>query len=123
MVTVLRLVLALGTIGVAAGHGAAQTDQGEYRLKAVFLYQFPQFVEWPEPAWRDAKSVQLCVARPNPFGEELDRLVRGDSLRGRPLAVRTVASPVNSRVAICSSSGQRRSMRARCSRLRRSGRS
>lgn len=93
MVIVCRLLLALGTLGVAAGQLAAQTVQGEYLLKAVFLYRFPQFVEWPEPAWREAKTVQLCVARPNPFGEELDRLVSGESLRGRPLAVRTVASP------------------------------
>jgi hypothetical protein len=93
LLTAPRLLFALGILGVAAGHAAAQSEQGEYRLKAVFLYQFPQFVEWPEPAWRDAKAVQLCVARPNPFGEELERLVRGDSLRGRPLAVRTVASP------------------------------
>jgi hypothetical protein len=61
LLTAPRLLFALGILGVAAGHAAAQSEQGEYRLKAVFLYQFPQFVEWPEPAWRDAKAVQLCV--------------------------------------------------------------
>lgn len=93
MFTALRLLLALGIVGVASGNPAAQTEQGEYRLKAVFLYRFPQFVEWPEPAWRDATSVQLCVAQPNPFGAELERLVRGERLRGRPLRVKTVTSP------------------------------
>jgi hypothetical protein len=71
----------------------AQTIPNEYRLKAAFVYQFPQFVEWPAAAWRGVTAVQLCIARPNPFGRELDELVRGESLNGRPFAIREVGAP------------------------------
>ena len=68
----------------------AQAVPEEYRLKAAFLSRFPQFVEWPSAAWNAATTIHLCVAQPNPFGNELDSLVRGESLNGRPLLVREV---------------------------------
>ena len=71
------------------GTPAAQ-EPGGYALKAAFVYQFPQFVDWPDEAWRDARQFEICVAAPNPFGEELARLVKGESLHGRPLEVRVV---------------------------------
>jgi hypothetical protein len=68
----------------------AQVVPNEYRLKAAFMYQFPQFVEWPSTAWQDARSVQFCVVEPNPFGSELEYLIQGESLNGRPLAVKEI---------------------------------
>ncbi len=68
-----------------------QAIPNEYRLKAAFMYQFPQFVEWPSTTWQDSQAVQLCIASPNPFGSELEKLVRGESLNGRPLSVREIA--------------------------------
>lgn len=72
-------------------HAIAQGVPNEYRIKAAFVYQFPQFVEWPAAAWQDAPAVQLCIVEPNPFGTELEQLVRGDTLHGRPFAVRYIA--------------------------------
>jgi hypothetical protein len=71
----------------------AQTIPNEYRLKAAFVYQFPQFVEWPAPAWQGATGVQLCILQPNPFGRELEALVRGESLNGRPFSIREITGP------------------------------
>jgi hypothetical protein len=84
-------------IGVAAvicvpGHPAAQSASDEYRLKAAFVYRFPQFVEWPEAAVQDSRTLDLCVLQPNPFGSDLENLVNGESLNGRPLRVRVIAS-------------------------------
>lgn len=75
---------------IATAQATPQPVPHEYRLKAAFIYQFPQFVDWPAEAWDDAKVVELCVLRPNPFGAELEQLVRGESLRGRPIAIRQV---------------------------------
>jgi hypothetical protein len=69
----------------------SQAIPNEYRLKAAFMYQFPQFVEWPSTTWQGAQAVQLCIASPNPFGSELEQLVRGESLNGRPLSAREIA--------------------------------
>jgi hypothetical protein len=71
----------------------AQTIPNEYRLKAAFVYQFPQFVEWPSATWRDATALQVCVLQPNPFGRELEALVRGESLNGRPFSIKEIAGP------------------------------
>jgi hypothetical protein len=43
------------------------TPSEEYRLKAAFVYRFPQFVEWPAPALNGHESVSICVVRPNPM--------------------------------------------------------
>lgn len=68
----------------------AQTASDEYRLKAAFVYRFPQFVEWPTAALQDSRTLDLCVLQPNPFGSDLEELVNGESLDNRPLRVRVV---------------------------------
>jgi hypothetical protein len=68
----------------------AQVVPEEYLLKAAFMFQFPQFVEWPSAIWQDARNVQLCVVEPNPFGSELEHLIRGEALNGRPLAAKEI---------------------------------
>jgi hypothetical protein len=79
-------------VSLACSHArvVAQVVANEYREKAAFLYQFPQFVEWPTATWRDLRAVQLCVVEPDPFGSELGRLLRGELLRGRPFAVKEI---------------------------------
>jgi len=67
----------------------AQSASDEYRLKAAFLYRFPQFVEWPAAA-RQSRTLDLCVLQPNPFGSDLEQLVAGESISGRALRVRVV---------------------------------
>ena len=85
--------LLIVSVGLVSTHVRVegQAIPNEYRLKAAFMYQFPQFVEWPSTTWQDAQSVQLCIASPNPFGSELEQLVRGESLNGRPPSVREIA--------------------------------
>jgi hypothetical protein len=62
----------------------------EYRLKAAFVYRFPQFVEWPPAALASSTTLDLCVLRPDPFGATLMELVQGESLAGRPFRVRDI---------------------------------
>jgi hypothetical protein len=67
---------------------AAQGGPDEYRLKAAFLYRFPQFVEWPAQATEGKATLDVCVVGPNPFGNVLEELVEGEQLEGRTLKVR-----------------------------------
>jgi hypothetical protein len=71
---------------------SAQVTAEEYRLKAAFVYRFPQFVEWPAATVRESRTVDLCVLRPNPFGSDLEQLAVGEASAGRPLRVRVVDS-------------------------------
>lgn len=87
-----RLAMVI-VFGVAIGVGtplAAQPVSDEYRLKAAFVYRFPQFVEWPETSVSDTPALDICVLAPNPFGLELERLVKDESVGGRALRVRVV---------------------------------
>jgi hypothetical protein len=63
----------------------------EYQLKAVFLFNFAQFVDWPPPAAGapDAGSpLRIGILGDDPFGRLLDEIVRGERIGARPFEVR-----------------------------------
>jgi hypothetical protein len=72
---------------------AGQTLEAEHQLKAAFVSKLPQFTEWPEATLDGLQRVEICVARPNPFGTSLRELIAGERLGTRPLVVREVDSP------------------------------
>ncbi len=60
----------------------------EYQLKAVFLFHFAQFVQWPAEALPDsAGPLVIGVFGEDPFGPYLDDAVRGETVQGHPLVV------------------------------------
>ena len=69
--------------------GAAALD--EYQVKAVFLFNFGQFVQWPQQSYDSSRAPFLiCVLGEDPFGKTLDDVVRGESVGARSLVVRRV---------------------------------
>ncbi len=71
-----------------SGAAAPTTPSDEYKLKAVFLYNFAQFVEWPAPAFREPTAPLIIgVLGDDPFGSYLDDLVRGEKIGDHPLLV------------------------------------
>lgn len=76
------LLMLLASVSVAAN---APT---EYQVKAVFLFNFTQFVEWPADAFADEQTpFVIGVLGRDPFGSALDDAVRGETVNGRPLVV------------------------------------
>src|SRR6202008_305458 len=61
----------------------------EYQIKAVYLFNFGQFVEWPPEAFAapDAPFV-IGIVGEDPLGPMLENVVRGESLGSRPITVR-----------------------------------
>jgi hypothetical protein len=88
------LILAVAMSGLPTVRlvATAQSIDPEYHLKAAVVSKFPEFVEWPPAALDSRTTIDLCVARPNPFGVALAQLVSGESLRGRTVVTREVAS-------------------------------
>ncbi len=74
---------------VGAHLPAAQPAAGrEYQLKAVFLFNFAQFVEWPATAFADTTvPLVIGVLGEDPFGHFLDDVIKGESVNGRPLVI------------------------------------
>lgn len=68
----------------------AQTaPTSEYQLKAVFLFNFAQFVEWPPPAFPETKTPFIVgVLGDDPFGAYLNETVRGETVQTHPMIVR-----------------------------------
>jgi hypothetical protein len=70
---------------MAAQVGAAE----EYQVKAVFLFNFTQFVGWPAAAPANAQTpIVIGILGDDPFGSYLDDTVRGEKVGDRPLIVR-----------------------------------
>jgi hypothetical protein len=80
--------------GAAAPADAqAQSTTPEYQLKAVFLFNFAQFVEWPASAFSKPDTpLAICVLGEDPFGSYLDETVRGEKVSNRPLTIRRYSS-------------------------------
>jgi len=79
------LLLGLGALSLLLG---ASGPVSEYQLKAVFLFNFAHFVEWPSAALPGENApFVIGVVGKDPFGSSLDEVVRGESVGGRPLAI------------------------------------
>lgn len=68
---------------------AESRPEPEYQLKAVFLFNFAQFVEWPARSFHGADAPLIIgVSGTDPFGAYLDNLVTGEKVGTHPLVVR-----------------------------------
>jgi hypothetical protein len=85
-----RVGVRLGAVALLlAGAGARAEAPSEYQVKAVFLFNFAQFVEWPAAAFEGPEApLVIGVLGEDPFGPALDDTVRGEVINERPLAVR-----------------------------------
>ena len=73
-------------------HAAAQESKPqEYQVKAVYLYNFGRFIDWPAAAAKD-DSFAICVLGEDPFGRALDATVAGEKIGNRGLITRHVAT-------------------------------
>ena len=87
---VVHLALLLCVLWQVRGQGAT-AGLNEYAVKAAFLYQFTQFVEWPPNTFGDAAApIVLGVLGQDPFGENLRRATQGRTVQGRSIVVRQV---------------------------------
>jgi len=60
----------------------------EYQIKAGFLFNFTQFIEWPASAFLKAETpIVIGVLGENPFSSYLDEIVSGEVVNGHPLVV------------------------------------
>jgi len=65
----------------------------EYDLKAAFLFNFTQFVEWPAQAFSDANApFAICILGEDPIGPSLDEILENEFVRNHRLVVRRYRS-------------------------------
>lgn len=75
---------------LSAAHPSQAADGSlEPAIKAVYLFKFAPFVQWPEAARASsADPFLVCIVGADPFGPLLDRAVAGQRVGRRPIAVR-----------------------------------
>jgi hypothetical protein len=67
----------------------AQTNtQSEYKVKAIFLYNFTRFIDWPNNAFAsNEEPFKIGIVGTDPFGVYLEETVRGEKVSGRSIVV------------------------------------
>jgi hypothetical protein len=75
-------------LAIAPALLSAQRKFDEREIKATFLFNFAQFVEWPAASFADAQApLVIGVLGNDPFDDVLDAVVRGEVIKNRPLMV------------------------------------
>lgn len=70
----------------------AQDRNGEYALKAAFLYNFAKFAEWPAASFTDGQDpFIICLTENHTLGQSLKSL-DGKLVRDRPLVTKPIPS-------------------------------
>lgn len=88
---ILRTLALLWLVGVAP---VFADPLNEYQVKAVFLFNFSHFVEWPAQAFASADApFFICIVGEDHFGAQLESTVRGESMQGHPFEVRRYPNP------------------------------
>ncbi|HZZ17761.1 MAG TPA: YfiR family protein [Opitutaceae bacterium] len=84
------IVLVSACAGLKAAESVSTTP--EYRVKAVFLFNFTQFVEWPARAFSEPDSpIIIGILGEDPFGDFIDQVVQGERVNSRPVRVRRIS--------------------------------
>ncbi|MEO5905747.1 MAG: YfiR family protein [Saprospiraceae bacterium] len=67
----------------------AQTlTSSEYKLKAVFIYNFIHFIDWPESTFEDSYDAFIIgIVGGDPFGTYIDEAVAGERIKSHRIIV------------------------------------
>jgi hypothetical protein len=86
------LALTFVSADVPSSRGPSPTAgeaQPEYNVKAVFLYSFGRYVQWPAEAFGGSRDpFVIGVLGDDPFGGALDKISQTKTIQGRPIVVR-----------------------------------
>jgi hypothetical protein len=82
------LLVTLISLAVSGLAYSASEISTEYQVKAVFLFNFAHFVEWPPQSFEDSDApFVIGVLGTDPFGAALEGAVRGETQNGRPFVI------------------------------------
>lgn len=87
--SLLNIISALCLIACSAVNLPAQEQKaGEYQVKALFIYNFLNFVDWPaDSSFYSSPTINVCIIGDDPFAAALDG-IRNETVKGKKLAFR-----------------------------------
>src|ERR1700722_2173484 len=73
--------------------GSVRAAPTEYEIKAAFLYNFAQFVEWPPQSYSGSNApLVIGILGEDPFGPSLKAFVKGEEVSGHSLTIKSVST-------------------------------
>ena len=74
---------------LATFSGTASAQYSEYQIKGGWLVSFAKYVTWPDKVFdSDDEPIIIGILGDDPFGEDLDNIVRNRKANGRPIIIR-----------------------------------
>jgi hypothetical protein len=82
-------VLLLNLTEIDQRASASDIDKAkEYQLKAAFLYNFAQYIDWPSDTFTSSEQpLRIGILGNDPFGQILDDMVRGEVIKKHRLLI------------------------------------
>jgi hypothetical protein len=86
--------IAIGVSAMMGSNHAAETPiLSEYQVKALFLFNFAKYVDWPTNAFTDGHAaIVIGLAGQDDFGDIFNQTIAGKSLNGRQVVIRHVGN-------------------------------
>ncbi len=70
---------------------AASKKAKEYQVKAVFLYNFANFIKWPQTAFTNQQtSFNICILGRDPFKQNIDKMIKNEQVDKRAVRVKRI---------------------------------
>ncbi|MCP4691061.1 MAG: YfiR family protein [Desulfobacterales bacterium] len=91
----LAVWMLIGALALTALMGPARAAAfREYQLKAVFLYNFINFISWPEEAFNTPdQPFSIGILGEDPFGSFLEKVVADETFKGQPILLKRGDAP------------------------------
>jgi hypothetical protein len=85
-----KFMLLLSMSVLCLNTALAATTASEYQIKAVFLYNFSNFVTWPASTFENStnEDFHICTYSENPFQRELELTVEGEKVNERIISIK-----------------------------------
>lgn len=62
----------------------------EYQVKAAYLTHFLKFIRWPDSSLSPG-AASICILGEDPFGSDLNELMKGERIHGRPVELKRLS--------------------------------
>jgi hypothetical protein len=89
-------IIAAAALLLMAPLRLATASQSEYALKAVFVYNFCRFIDWPDSAFASPNEPLIIgIIGDDPFGSLLNEAVEGEKYHNRPIRIDHFRTPAD----------------------------
>jgi hypothetical protein len=89
-------IIAAAALLLMAPLQVATSSQSEYALKAVFVYNFCRFIDWPDSAFASpSEPLIIGIIGDDPFGSLLNEAVEGEKYHNRPIRIDHFRTPAD----------------------------